>query len=69
MTGAGAGPGTGPLPAGSAGAMTGNRREPGGSFALGPRHLSRAEYGAMQLADDGVFGPRISSEPSYVCAL
>jgi hypothetical protein len=49
--------------------MTGNRREPGGSFALGPCHLSRAEYGAMQLADDGVFGPRVSSEPSYVCAL
>ena len=40
------------------GAMTGNGRELGGSFALGPWHLRRAEYGAIQLAGDGVFGPR-----------
>jgi hypothetical protein len=39
------------------GAVTGNRREPGGSFALGPvAHVCRAEYGAIQLAGDGVFG-------------
>jgi pyridoxine 4-dehydrogenase len=37
--------------------MTGNRRELGGSFALGPWHVRRAGYGAMQLAGDGVFGP------------
>jgi pyridoxine 4-dehydrogenase len=29
----------------------------GGSFALGPRRVRRAGYGAMQLAGDGVFGP------------
>jgi pyridoxine 4-dehydrogenase len=29
----------------------------GGSFALGPWHVRRAGYGAMQLAGDGVFGP------------
>ena len=29
----------------------------GGSFALGPRRVHRAGYGAMQLAGDGVFGP------------
>ena len=29
----------------------------GGSFALGPVHVHRAGYGAMQLAGDGVFGP------------
>ena len=37
--------------------MTGNRRELGGSFALGPWHVRRAGYGTMQLAGDGVFGP------------
>ena len=37
--------------------MTGNRRELGGSFALGPWRVRRAGYGAMQLAGDGVFGP------------
>ncbi len=37
--------------------MTGNRRELGGSFALGPWHVRRAGYGAMQLAGDGGFGP------------
>jgi hypothetical protein len=57
MTGAGAGPGTGPLAAGPTGdAMTGNVRELGGSFALGPWHARRAGYGAIQLADDGVLG-------------
>jgi pyridoxine 4-dehydrogenase len=29
----------------------------GGSFALGPWRVSRAGYGAMQLAGDGIFGP------------
>jgi len=29
----------------------------GGSFALGPRRVRRAGYGAMQLAGDGFFGP------------
>ena len=37
--------------------MTGNRRELGGSFPLGPGRVRRAGYGAMQLAGDGVFGP------------
>ena len=37
--------------------MTGNRRELGDSFALGPWHVRRAGYGTMQLAGDGVFGP------------
>ena len=37
--------------------MTGNGRELGGSFALGPWRVRRAGYGAMQLAGDGVFGP------------
>ena len=37
--------------------MSGNGRELGGSFALGPRRVRRAGYGAMQLAGDGVFGP------------
>jgi aryl-alcohol dehydrogenase-like predicted oxidoreductase len=32
-------------------------QELGGSFALGPRRVLRAGYGAMQLAGDGVFGP------------
>jgi len=70
MTGAGAGPGTGPLAAGpTGGAMTGIGRELGGSFALGPWHACRAGYGAIQLAD-GVLGrgPE-SSERSYICAL
>jgi pyridoxine 4-dehydrogenase len=33
------------------------RHDLGGSFALGPRRVRRAGYGAMQLAGDGVFGP------------
>jgi pyridoxine 4-dehydrogenase len=37
--------------------MTGNGRELGGSFALGPWRVRRTGYGAMQLAGDGVFGP------------
>ena len=37
--------------------MTGNGRELGESFALGPWHVRRAGYGTMQLAGDGVFGP------------
>ena len=37
--------------------MTGNGRELGWSFALGPWRVRRAGYGAMQLAGDGVFGP------------
>ena len=37
--------------------MTGNGRELGGSFMLGPWRVRRAGYGAMQLAGDGVFGP------------
>jgi pyridoxine 4-dehydrogenase len=37
--------------------VTGNRRELGGSFPLGPGRVRRAGYGAMQLAGDGVFGP------------
>ena len=37
--------------------MTGNARELGGSFALGPWRVRRAGYGAMQLAGDGIFGP------------
>jgi pyridoxine 4-dehydrogenase len=37
--------------------MSGTGPELGGSFALGPWHVHRAGYGAMQLAGDGVFGP------------
>jgi pyridoxine 4-dehydrogenase len=37
--------------------VTGNGRELGGSFMLGPWRVRRAGYGAMQLAGDGVFGP------------
>ena len=37
--------------------MTRQGQELGGSFALGPRRVRRAGYGAMQLAGDGVFGP------------
>jgi len=37
--------------------MTENGRELGGSFALGPRHVRRAEYGAMQLPRRRVLGP------------
>jgi pyridoxine 4-dehydrogenase len=37
--------------------MTGNGRELGGSFMLGPWRVRRAGYGAMQLSGDGVFGP------------
>jgi aryl-alcohol dehydrogenase-like predicted oxidoreductase len=32
-------------------------RDLGGSFALGPRRVRRAGFGAMQLAGDGDFGP------------
>jgi hypothetical protein len=68
MTGAGAGPGTGPLAAGpTGGAMTGNGRELGGSFALGPWHARRAGYGAIHLADDGVFGPRAGELGTVLC--
>ena len=56
--GADAGPGAGPLAAvPTGGGVTGNGRELGGSFALGPWRVRRAGYGAMQLAGDGVFGP------------
>jgi pyridoxine 4-dehydrogenase len=37
--------------------VTGNGRELGGCFALGPWRVRRDGYGAMQLAGDGVFGP------------
>jgi pyridoxine 4-dehydrogenase len=37
--------------------VTGNGRELGGCFTLGPWRVRRAGYGAMQLADDGAFGP------------
>jgi pyridoxine 4-dehydrogenase len=37
--------------------VTGNGRELGGSFALGPWRVHRAGYGAMQLSGDGAFGP------------
>jgi pyridoxine 4-dehydrogenase len=37
--------------------VTGNGRELGGSFMIGPWRVRRAGYGAMQLAGDGVFGP------------
>ena len=37
--------------------MTGNRRELAESFALGPWHVRRAGYGAMQFPGDGVFRP------------
>jgi pyridoxine 4-dehydrogenase len=37
--------------------VTGHGQELGGSFALGPRRVRRAGYGAMQLSGDGVFGP------------
>ena len=37
--------------------MTGNERELGGPFMLGPWRVRRTGYGAMQLAGDGVFGP------------
>ena len=52
--GAEAGPGAAVPPGGG---VTGNGRELGGSFALGPWRVRRAGYGAMQLAGDGVFGP------------
>src|SRR5260370_21010660 len=58
VMGAGTGPAAGPLAAvPKGGGVTGNGRELGGSFPLGPWHVSRAGYGAMQLAGDGVFGP------------
>jgi pyridoxine 4-dehydrogenase len=37
--------------------VAGHGEELGGSFALGPWHVRRAGYGAMQLSGDGVFGP------------
>jgi aryl-alcohol dehydrogenase-like predicted oxidoreductase len=52
--GAEPGPGAAVPPAGG---VTGNGRELGGSFMLGPWRVRRAGYGAMQLAGDGVFGP------------
>jgi pyridoxine 4-dehydrogenase len=56
--GAEAGPGAGPLArVPGKGGVTGNGRELGGSFMLGPWRVRRAGYGAMQLAGDGVFGP------------
>jgi hypothetical protein len=56
--GAEAGPDAGPLAAvPTGGGATGDRRELGGSFVLGPWRVHRAGYGAMQLAGDGVFGP------------
>ena len=56
--GAGTAPGAGPpaaVPRG--GGVTGNERELGGPFMLGPWRVHRTGYGAMQLAGDGVFGP------------
>ncbi len=47
--------------------MTGNGREFGGSFALGPWHLRRAAYGAIQLAGGGVFGPRAGELGTVLC--
>jgi quinol monooxygenase YgiN len=47
--------------------MTGNRRELGGSFAFGPWHVRRAKYGAIQLAGDGVFGPRAEELGTVLC--
>ena len=48
----------GPDPARPAGdGVKGHTQELGGFFALGPRRVRRAGYGAMQLAGDGVFGP------------
>jgi pyridoxine 4-dehydrogenase len=55
---AAADPGAGPFPpqlAGSDVPRTG--WELGGTFALGPWHVHRAGYGAMQLAGDGIVGP------------
>jgi pyridoxine 4-dehydrogenase len=55
---AGTGPGAGPLAAvPRGGGVTGNERELGGPFMLGPWRVRRTGYGAMQLAGDGVFGP------------
>jgi len=42
--------------------MTENGRELGGSFALGPQHVRRAEYGAMQLPRRR--GPRAAGLPA-----
>jgi pyridoxine 4-dehydrogenase len=51
-------PGAGPPAAVSrGGGVTGNERELGGPFMLGPWRVHRTGYGAMQLAGDGVFGP------------
>ena len=70
MTGAGAGPGQGPLAAApTGGAMTGTDRTRR-VLAPGPRHVRRAEYGATQLADYGVFGPRTGELGTvFLCAL
>ena len=52
---AGTGPGAGPLAAvPRGGGVTGNERELGGPFMLGPWRVRRTGYGAMQLAGDGV---------------
>jgi diketogulonate reductase-like aldo/keto reductase len=61
---AGTGPGAGPLAAvPRGGGVTGNERELGGPFMLGPWRVRRTGYGAMQLAGDGVFGsPRDRDE-------
>jgi aryl-alcohol dehydrogenase-like predicted oxidoreductase len=42
--------------------VKGHTQELGGFFALGPRRVRRAGYGAMQLAGDGVFGPPRDSD-------
>jgi hypothetical protein len=47
--------------------MTRNGRELGASFAPGPWHLRRAEYGAIQLAGDGVFGRRTGELGTVLC--
>src|ERR1700685_3619493 len=47
----------GPAAVPAGGGVSWNGRELGGTFALGPRRVRRAGYGAMQLAGDGVFGP------------
>jgi len=50
--------------------MTGNRRELGGSFALGPSHLRRAGTARYSSPTTGSSGREPdSSKRSYVCAL
>jgi pyridoxine 4-dehydrogenase len=44
------------------------RRELGGSIALGPWHVRRTGYGAMQLAGDGVFGPPRDRDEALLAA-